>query len=381
MEVHVFHLMPWTEVEHEVAWPFSDDEFDPEIGSELYANYLDQLVYCEELGFDAVALNEHHYTAYGLMPSPNLMAAQLVHRTDDIDIAIYGNVLPIRGHPIRVAEELAMLDNLCEGRLISGFVRGVPQEYFAYGVDLDESRPRFQEAWELITRAWTEEEPFDFHGEFYSYEDVYIWPRPYQDPHPPLWMPAESDASIRFAAERRVPIARTLASREALASTYGRYREIAEEEFGWEPGPEQFGISRMVYVADTEAQAREEAEPHIEYYYNKLLGGIHRASGVKSVGDTEYREENAFDYEQAAVDQSEKGRKALNFDFEELIESGEILVGTPETVTEELERQYEATGGFERAILRFQFGSMPHEQAIGNAERFADEVYPEIRSL
>lgn len=377
MDVHAFHLMPWPYVEDEVAWPFSTDRFDPDRGRELYHTYIDQLVYCEELGYDAVAVNEHHYSAYGLMPSPNLMAAHLAGRTDTIDLAVYGNVLPIRGHPIRVAEELAMLDNLADGRLSSGFVRGIPSEYAAYGIDPDESRGRFAEAWELIVRAWTEPEPFDFRGDYFSYDDVYIWPRPCQDPHPPLWMSAESEQSIQFAVDQRVPIGRIFVGTEGMANTRRRYRELANEA-GWDPTPEHFTPGHFVYVAEDDDTAREEAEPHLEYFYNSLMGATYRAGGVRAVGDTEYREDNAFAYEEAAPD---KGQKALHFDFDALLESGEVIVGGPSTVTERLEREYEILDGFGTLIALFQFGTLPDDMTRKNLDLFADEVKPELDRL
>ena len=377
MDVTVFHLMPWQYVEDEVAWPFSTDRFDPDRGQPLYETYLAQLAYCEELGYDAVGMNEHHYTAYGLMPSPNLVAAQLAHRTDEIGLSIFGNVLPIRGHPIRVAEELAMLDNLSEGRLRSGFVRGIPSEYAAYGIDPNESRGRFGEAWDLIVRAWTEPEPFDFDGEYFAYDDVYIWPRPYQDPHPPLWMPAESEKSIEFAADKRVPIGRVFVGTDGMRSTFNRYRELAAEA-GWEPTDDHFTPSHFVYVAEDMETAREEAEEHLHYFYNHLLGATYRAGAVRMVGDTEYREENAFAYEEAAPD---KGTKAMNFDFDAFQEAGEIIVGDPAYVAERLEREYEAVGGFGELIALMQFGSLPDDLTRKNLELFADEVLPEVRGL
>jgi len=377
MDVTVFHLMPWPHVQDDIGWPFSNDRFDPASGSELYRTYLDQLVYCDELGYDAVGLNEHHFSAFGLMPSPNLVAANLASRTDDVAITIYGNVLPIRGHPIRVAEELAMLDNLCEGRLVSGFVRGIPSEYAAYGVDPSESRGRFAEAWDLIVRAWTEPEPFDFDGEFFQYEDVYIWPRPYQDPHPPLRMPAESEKSIQFAVGKRAPIGRVFVGTDGLASTFSRYRELAEDA-GWTPGPEQFAAARLVYVAEDDETARAESEEAFRYFYEDLLGAVFKAGAVQLVGDSEYREENAFAYEEAAP---EKGQQAMNFDYDEFRERGEIIAGGPETVVEELEAQYEATGGFRDLIASLQFGTLPDDLTRKNLELFADEVLPEIAGL
>lgn len=378
MEVASFHLMPWQRSSNNVAWPYSEDEFEPEVGSELYDTYLSQLAYCEELGFDSVGLNEHHYTAYGLMPSPNITAANLIQRTEDIEIALMGNVLPIRGNPIRVAEEIAMLDNMSGGRILSGFVRGVPTEYAAYNIDPDESRSRFAEAWDLIEQAWTADEPFDWDGEHWQYEDVYIWPRPKQDPHPPFWMPAESQQSIEFAAERQVPTGNIYVDLDTMAEGFEYYRTAAREQFGWEPDEEHFWLPRMVYVAETMEQARDEAEEHLEYFYDTLLGGLYRSGALQQVGESNYREEDSFDYADHAPD---KGTKAMNFDFDALQESGEVIVGTPEYVTEEIERQYEVVGGFGRFVGLFQFGTMPDELVRKNLELFADEVMPEIRKL
>lgn len=378
MKIQMFHLMPWTEASDDVAWPYSEDQFDPEIGPGLYEDYLSQFEYCEELGFDAVGVNEHHYTAYGLMPSPNLVASNIANRTSDIQISVMGNVLPIRGHPIRVAEEIAMLDNISDGRILSGFVRGIPTEYSAYNVNPDESRGRFSEAWDLILEAWTNDKPFDWNGEYYEYDDVYIWPRPVQDPHPPLWMPAESEKSLRYAAKHQVPIGQVYVSTQEFKEGVEFYRKVAKEEYGWEPTDEYFWPARFIYVADTMEQAREEAEPHLEYFFSRLWGGLYRAGARDAVEGTAYREDDSFDYKDHTPEQA---NKALDYDFDALQEGGEIIVGDPSYVTEQIEQEYEDVGGFGRLVALFQFGTLPDHLVRRNMELFADEVMPEIRKL
>jgi alkanesulfonate monooxygenase SsuD/methylene tetrahydromethanopterin reductase-like flavin-dependent oxidoreductase (luciferase family) len=139
------------------------------------------------------------------MNSPNLMAASAAQRTKRLKLLIYGNLLPVH-QPLRLAEELAMLDCLSKGRLISGFARGIPREYQVHNIPLAESRARFEEAYDIITRAWTEE-VFSYDGRFWSYHDVALWPRPVQQPHPPIWMPiVGSQESIEFAAAHNIPI-------------------------------------------------------------------------------------------------------------------------------------------------------------------------------
>src|SRR5204863_9907782 len=139
----------------------------PRIGASLYARYVDELVHAEAAGLDGVVVNEHHQNAYGLMPSPNLMAAVLSQRTNKVKICVLGNALALYDPPVRVAEEYAMLDALTGGRLIAGLVVGSGPEYYSYGVNPTEARARFREAIELVVRAWTCEGPFAFDGEFY----------------------------------------------------------------------------------------------------------------------------------------------------------------------------------------------------------------------
>ena len=213
MQFVCFHLMPWPhlpadfEQRHESAWlDLPNSLYDPVRGHTLYNEYLDQLVAAERLGFDVIGVNEHHQNAYGLMPSPNIMAASLIQRTSRIKVLVLGNALPLYDHPQRVAEELAMLDVLSGGRLISGMVVGLGVEAFAYEVNPTFIRERYREAHDLIVRAWTEPGPFHFEGKHYDFRWVNVWPRPLQQPHPPIWIPGSgSMETIRFVAERRYP--------------------------------------------------------------------------------------------------------------------------------------------------------------------------------
>src|SRR5262249_55111758 len=157
----------------------------------LYHRYLDELEFADRLGFDGVVLNEHHQTPYGMMPAPGVLAGALTARVKRAKIAILGRALPLLSNPLTVAEEYAMLDNLSRGRFIAGFVRGIGAEYHAMGVNPVESQERFLEAHDLIMRAWSEPGPFRFNGKHYQFNYVNTWPRPYQNPHPPVWIPSQ----------------------------------------------------------------------------------------------------------------------------------------------------------------------------------------------
>ena len=207
MQFFGFHLMPWPYMSKEwvesgaSSWvTVSNANYDPVKGHELYARYLDELVEYERVGFDGICVNEHHQTSYGNIPSPNVMAALLVPRTT-CKIAILGNAISLRDHPLRVAEEVALLDVVSGGRIISGFVRGIGSEYHAFSLDPTQSRDRFYEAHDLIVKAWTEPGPFEWYGEHFKLRYVNPWPRPLQQPHPPVWSPSlGSNETIDWAA-------------------------------------------------------------------------------------------------------------------------------------------------------------------------------------
>ena len=163
MKTFFFHLMPYADLDlsyterHNSAWvTLPNSYFDPAVGQKLYARYIGELELADQLGFDGICVNEHHQTAYGLMPAPNLIAAALARSTKQAKIAILGRALPLVSNPVAVAEEFAMLDQMSGGRIITGFVRGIGTEYFASGVNPTHSHGRYYEAHELILRAWTE---------------------------------------------------------------------------------------------------------------------------------------------------------------------------------------------------------------------------------
>src|SRR5262245_20110333 len=169
MKVFMFHLMPYAYLDmnytdkYHAAWVvLPNSYFDPKKGHELYNRYLDELELAAELGFDGISVNEHHQNAYGLMPSPVVMAAALARRTKNAKIAILGNAFCLREHPLTLAEEHAMLDCITGGRLITGMVRGIGAEYYSLGSNPAFSHARFQEAHDLVVQSWTRPGPFAF---------------------------------------------------------------------------------------------------------------------------------------------------------------------------------------------------------------------------
>jgi alkanesulfonate monooxygenase SsuD/methylene tetrahydromethanopterin reductase-like flavin-dependent oxidoreductase (luciferase family) len=260
-----------------------------------------------------------------------------------------------------------MLDVISGGRIISGFVRGVPQEYLALNGSLPEARERLQEAWDLIVKAWTTHEPFEWRGKHFSYDRVSIWPRPLQHPHPPIVLPADSDEGLEVAARRRVPTGAAYRSSARIKSIFDRYRGFAAR-YGWTPTPEDCHVLRHVYVAETNARAREEAEPHLDYFWQKLLS-YHRGS-MKLLGQAPPP--------RPAVVQAAEDIPFYEFDFDLTQKEGITFVGDPDYVIREIKAQMRELGAGVLMGL-FQFGSMPHALACQNIERFATMVLPELR--
>jgi len=374
-----FHLMPWPylpddfEQRHESAWlTVPNALYDPRRGHALYRDYLDQLVAAEDLGFDVIGVNEHHQNAYGLMPSPNIMASALIQRTRRIKVLVLGNALPLYDHPQRVAEELAMLDVLSAGRLVAGMVVGLGVEAFSYEVNPTFVRERYREAHDLIVRAWTEPGPFHFEGKHYDFRWVNVWPRPYQQPHPPIWIPGSgSMETIRFVAERRYPwIALPYSQFEVMKEHFDLLREHAATALGEEVPPERIGWPCMIYVAETDEQARREFEPHFWYLARKLLR-LPR----------EYMFPPGHTSVESLLRPGHARRKFISLlsSWKEAEDGLYAIVGSPETVRQKMREGIEAAGcGIIQGI--FQVGSLPHALAMKNMTLFAREVMPALRA-
>ncbi len=371
MKLYAFHLMPWPKIDPDVrakydsSWvTYPNSEYDPAFGQQLYGEYLDQLAFADEVGFDAICVNEHHQNAYGLMPSPNIMAAALISRTRQAKIAILGNGIAMRDNPLRIAEEVAMLDVMSGGRILSGFVRGIGAEYHSLNLDPTRSRSRFFEAHDLIVKAWTEPGPFAWDGEHYRYRYVNVWPRPLQQPHPPIFVPSQGSAeTLEWAAEHRYPLACTFVPMERLKQFYDTYRRFASEKFGYEAQPEQFGFTSIVYCTDDPKRAEAEMAPHLAYFRERCF-----ALPLPYFFPPGYTSPEAYRTRVAiARDLAASGGPTLS--------AGAPLIGTPEQIGERLLANM-AECGAGIFMAQFQLGDMGHSKVMRSMELFADKVLP-----
>ena len=384
MKICFFHLMPYRflpatfENDYRSVWvdpPVS--LYDPHRTHGLYNEFLDELEHAERCGFDGLCVNEHHQNAYGLMPSPNLMAATLTRRTSSAAIIVLGNSLALYNPPVRVAEEFAMLDVISGGRLVAGFPVGTSMDTnFGYGVNPATLRERYYEAHDLIMQAWTRPEVFAFNGKYTQLRYVNLWPRPLQTPHPPVWIPGGGSLETWEWTARRDYV-------YCYLSYYGYKRGKATMDGFWhalgglgvDDNPYRAGFLQLVCVAPTDAEAERDYAEHVHYFYQKCLHvweGFAEAPGYRTV-----RTLKAGVRAQVG-DVARKIRQSL--DWGKYLDQGYVIAGSPATVREQLTECIRNLRIGHLMVL-LQIGSMPKELTMQNTELFGKEVMPHLRDL
>ena len=301
------------------------------------------------------------------MPSPAVIAGALA-RTVAGKIAVLGRALPLVNNPMVIAEEFAMIDQLTEGRLIAGFVRGIGGEYHSWGANPAESHERFMEAHDLIIRSWTEPGPFAFESKHYDFEYVNLWPRTYQEPHPPVWIPSQgSTETIQWAAKKRYTYLQTYSPISSVRRCLEMYKAEAERN-GYTATADQLGWMAPIYVADTDERAREEARPHIEAFANKFM-----RKPVEMKLPPGYTSLSSF-----KLLLKSKGGQTVDRTMDELIDSGTFICGSPSTVRDILLARAEEMGHGNQLCL-MQFGTLPGDLTRRSMELFASAVMPCLR--
>lgn len=356
---------------------------EPELVHQDHRHALDEVLHAARAGFDGVAVTEHGQSSYDMAPNPDLLASVAAYMTEleGLDTAIYpmGRSLGKSHEPVRVAEEYAMLDCLSGGRLVAGFPVGLAYDAsLNNGVPPAETRGRFDENLELVLKAWQAREPFAWNGKFNQYPAVNIWPRPQQQPHPPVWMTGLGNPrTMEFAFDRGLGFNyfSWFGAKVAAPRVFERFWDIAETK-GQEPNPYRVGFMQVVGVAETDEQAKQLYGEHIEYFYKKALGRLplHR---LALPGGIDIRGVEAI-----LRDPGDFGiyMRLSQSTLDDLIDEGCVILGSPATVRERLtEIVREFRVGNLHTML--QIGSMPSELARYNIDLFASEVLPHLQGI
>lgn len=381
MKVFVFDLVQYAEhldhlrVNGSLPNPMEKKHFKAEVAVRTYREHLDAWVELERMGFDGVAFNEHHITPYGLMNSPNLLAASIAQRTTNLKLLMYGNILPIHD-PLRLAEEIAMLDCLSNGRIICGVARGAPREYKVFNIPLEESRARFDECYEIMRLAW-EEQSFSFKGKFHQYENIALWPRPVQDPMP-VWVPvSRSKDSIEWAAKNNIPITPGFMGGPTREDTIKYYaRELAKH--GRKITPGHLNIQIDAYIADSREQAIAEYGPYVAYFHNVLFNFDHvrlsTVGGYYQQGSTEHLRP---ELRQQIHDDSIRAR---DLTVDDIVKRAEAAAwGPPDFVAQAIIDEAEKAGA-ETVLVSMNRGAMPQDMFLNQIHRFGKEVLPRLQA-
>jgi alkanesulfonate monooxygenase SsuD/methylene tetrahydromethanopterin reductase-like flavin-dependent oxidoreductase (luciferase family) len=338
-------------------------------------------MHAARLGFDAVAMTEHAQSSYDMQPNPDLAAAVLAYETEKegIEVAIYtvGRSLGKSREPLRIAEEQAWLDTLSGGRLICGCPVGLAYDAnINAGVAPIETRARYDENFEFILRAWTERDSFPFNGKFSQHAKVNIWPRPFQNPHPPVNITGTGNpATTRFALERDLGFNLVVlgGAPGGAERIFGDLWAMADK-MGLDDNPYRAAYAQFICVAETDADAERLYARHIEYCMGFGIGYIpfHRLAlpgGISPAGLRALLSGGA-----------PAGGKEHAPRYRDLVDSGAVIAGSAATVRERLATQAR-TMRFGNLLAFLQIGSMPSDLTRYNIDLFAAQVLPHLRPL
>ncbi len=348
------------------GWPTAKTHYTDDDAKHSMAVALEHYRIAEETGFDWLSLAEHHFGPVGLTPNPMVFAGLLTQVAKRAKIALLGATIPIL-NPVRVAEEFAMLDVLTEGRVVAGMLRGTPNEYVTYNVNPAESRGRFEEALELIRYAWTQTEPFAWQGRYFQYRAISIWPRPIQNPHPPIYMSGSSPESGVFAAEARVSLGLAVTTVPRATKAAELYRETARKN-GWEPSADNILYRMSFHVAETDEQAIADYEDSKNY--PQRLSPIALNQGLeRTVASTGYYG--------AELDKN-SARNIRAAGLQDRVDAGQVVIGSPETVVKQLKAIKDTLNpGVLDLNSAFQIG----ERTSASIRLFGEKVLPHIHAF
>jgi alkanesulfonate monooxygenase SsuD/methylene tetrahydromethanopterin reductase-like flavin-dependent oxidoreductase (luciferase family) len=379
-----FNLMPWPylpddfrEKHHSVWVDIPNKLYDPQKGHYVYHEYMDQLEYAESLGFDGIGCNEHHQNGYGLMPSPNIIAAGLARRTSKAALAVIGNSIALYNPPLRVAEEFAMLDVISGGRLLAGFPVGTSMDTnYCYGQIPALTRDKYAEAHELIMRAWHEEEPFAFDGKYNQLRYVNLWPKPIQKPNPPIYIPGGGSIETwDFCVDNDynysyLSFTGYLRGKKLLDGYWDRVAKSGKDE-----SPYRGAFAQTICVAETDAEAEKLYAEHVSYFYNRCLhiyGGFADAPGYRTIKTLQANVLTAL---------SEDVQKLFpTLTWKQLLDEGYVIAGSPETVRQRMEELIKGLH-IGHVFCLIHVGNMPDWKTRYSTKLFAEKVMPHLRNM
>jgi alkanesulfonate monooxygenase SsuD/methylene tetrahydromethanopterin reductase-like flavin-dependent oxidoreductase (luciferase family) len=347
------------------GWPTPSDGYLSQEADRSMSTALEQFKLADALGYDWVALTEHHFGPFSLTPNPTVFAGAMTQVVKRAKIALLGSLVPML-NPVRVAEEVAMLDTMTNGRIVAGMLRGTPNENVTYNTNPAESRGRFEEALLLIREAWTQTVPFGWQGRYFEFRSISIWPRPVQQPHPPIFMSGSSPESADFAGRNHVSLGLAVTTLPLATEAAARYRAAANEA-GWTPVPDNVLYRLGFHVADTDEQAAAdyEASHARRQRGSPVLANQALEATIAGTG-----------YYGSDLDR-QSGRVRRHVGLEERLELGQVMLGSPATVLSQARKiRRELGAGIFDLIPAFELA----DRTMHSIELMANKVVPHLRN-
>jgi alkanesulfonate monooxygenase SsuD/methylene tetrahydromethanopterin reductase-like flavin-dependent oxidoreductase (luciferase family) len=356
---------------------------EPEKLQESLCSAYAEMLLAAQVGFDGVCVTEHSQSAYDVSPNPDLLAAGVAYaaQAQGLDVAtiVLGRSLGKSREPLKIAEEYALLDCVSGGRLVAGFPVGLSYDAnINAAIPAVETRERYSEHRELILRAWAESEPFAWNGRFEKYAQVNIWPRPIQQPHPPIWIPGSgSPGTLADILKRDYAFVYLSWDGPKLVGrqVFDRYWELAEQ-VGRDKNPYRLAFLQVVAVSETDERAEKEYAKHLEAHYRAGIGSIppvgYALPGYAEPAGIEYMLRNP-----GASGLADRMRKIT---YKEIVETQVAIVGSPASVSDQIE-DFVREFRIGNLVVMLQNGSMPRGLTEKNISLFAEEVLPRLRPI
>jgi alkanesulfonate monooxygenase SsuD/methylene tetrahydromethanopterin reductase-like flavin-dependent oxidoreductase (luciferase family) len=358
---------------------------DPKIAADLFHRYHDEYLLADELGLDLM-LNEHHQTATCMNATSIVSLSIMARQSKRARILILGYPIGHRPDPIRAAEELATIDVISRGRLDMGFVKGVPFEISPANTNPADLVERFWEAHDLILKAMTSHDgPFNWEGTHFQYRSVNVWPRPYQEPHPPVWTPVGSEGSAREAAARGITIGVLNTGWVRTPGIFRAYRDSAAQA-GREMSPDKLAYMALIGVADTREEGYSRADQILGYSRTSGIVSpqfMNPAGYVSAEVSAQMLKAGGAAGARATRVQTKDGRplNPRTMSVEDAIDAGLVFAGTPDDVFDQLHAFHAHVGGFGHPLMMGQGGTISHGDTVANLTMFSREVLPRLGEL
>ncbi len=353
------------------GFPHLEGEDTP---ADMYDNHFRRAQLAERLGYRYYFFIEHQNAPFADITAPNVYLAALARETTTLRFGPMVYQLPMH-HPIRLAQDAAMVDQLSRGRLEFGIGYGIHEhEFLRWKLPFHERREMGLEMMEIIKRAWTQEE-VTYDGEYWSFDEALPKPKPYQQPYPPVWVGAHSAASFDYAAEQNFNVAQNIDVDTVIAEKFVYFRDAWKRQGHPGPMPKTL-VARHIHVAETDEKAREEAEPF-------LLQGFFGGGGGAAIARTRigWGSDQRGTGGERNPDIIERGRvfQEIMKSYDFWIDNGLAIVGSPETVIKRVREQH-ALVQYDILCCQHQINDMPEPQVLTSLRLFGEEVIPAFRS-